>query len=151
MARSQSGPRSVRKRSLAMAIVVARMRREQAQDSSVSAFAKTVGISEGTYNLLAAGSANPTIGTLEKIAAGLGLSFYELIGNIDANLLRKRLAMVGLDLDALAKSVERLDAAAAEFTSAIGDEAAPAKRKRKRAPPGTIDAPPKRGRAWRAT
>jgi len=131
--RIQAQPRVVRKRSLATAIVVARMRREQGKYSSLLAFAKTLGISEGTYNLLASGATNPTIDTLEKIAAGLGLTFYELIGNIDTETLRKRLDMVRLDHDAIVSSVERFDKAAAGFESAIAERAAPTSRKPARA------------------
>ena len=105
------------------------MRREQSKYTSVLAFAKKLGISEGTYNLLVSGATNPTIDTLEKIAAGLGLTFYELIGNIDAETLRKRLAMVRLDHDAIVKSIERFDEAEAGFESAIAENEAPAKRK----------------------
>ena len=129
MARTNGEPRIGRKRSLATAIVVARMRRDQSKYSSVLAFAKTLGISEGTYNLLVSGATNPTIDTLEKIAAGLGLTFYELIGNIDTETLRKRLTMVRLDHDAIVKSIERFDEAAAGFESAIAESEAPPKRK----------------------
>ena len=56
MAKSSGEPRIGRRRSLATAIVVARMRREQSKYSSVLAFAKKLGISEGTYNLLVSGA-----------------------------------------------------------------------------------------------
>ena len=130
MARTNGEPTIGRKRSLATAIVVARMRREQANYSSVAAFAKRLGISEGTYNLLVSGATNPTIDTLEKIAAGLGLTFYELIGNIDTETLRRRLAKVRLDHDAIVQSVERFDEAAADFESAIAKSDAPGKEKK---------------------
>lgn len=122
-----------RKSSLATAIAVARMRREQAKYPSVQAFVQKLGISEGTYNLLVNGGTNPTVDTLEKIAAGLGLTFFELIGNIDVETLRKRLALVRLDLDAITKTVEAYDAAMAGFDSMIADEAPSPKRKRQRA------------------
>src|SRR5208282_1786276 len=131
MARRRRDPRIGRKRSLATAIAVARMRREQGKYPSVLAFATKLGISEGTYNLLVSGATNPTIDTLEKIAAGLGLTFYELVGNIDTDALRKRLAMVRLDLDAIAKSVERFDEATAGFETAIAQSKAPDKRRTK--------------------
>ncbi len=133
MAKKSGEQRLGRKRSLATAIVVARMRREQSKYPSVLAFAKTLGISEGTYNLLVSGATNPTIDTLEKIAAGLGLTFYELIGNIDSETLRKRLALARLDHDAIVRSVERIDEATAGFESAIAESEAPSKRKTARA------------------
>ena len=125
-----------RKSSLATAIAVARMRREQAKYPSVQAFVQKLGISEGTYNLLVNGGTNPTIDTLEKIAAGLGLTFFELIGNIDVETLRKRLGMVRLDLEAITKTVEKYDAAMAGFDSMVTEEPAPAKRKRASAAAG---------------
>ncbi len=133
MARTNGDSRVGRKRSLATAIVVARMRREQSKYSSVLAFAKTLGISEGTYNLLISGATNPTIDTLEKIAAGLGLTFYELIGNIDTETLRKRLAIARLDHDAIVKSIEKFEEAEAGFESAISKNETPAKRSSGRA------------------
>ena len=140
MAKSSGEPRIGRRRSLATAIVVARMRREQSKYSSVLAFAKKLGISEGTYNLLVSGATNPTIDTLEKIAAGLGLTFYELIGNIDTDTLRKRLALARLDHDAIVHSIERVDEAAAGFESAIAESEAPSKGKKPRGAKGAKSA-----------
>lgn len=118
-----------RGRALVTMIVIARLLREQSKHSSVAAFVKTLGISEGTYNLLVSGATNPTIDTLEKIASGLGLTFYELIGNVDEATLRKRLAMVRLDLDAMIASVERFDVAAADFETAIAAKLPPRRSK----------------------
>ena len=57
---------------------------------------------------------------MEKIAEGLGMTVFELIGNIDHKTLRARVAMVGLALDAIKANVDKGDQLTAEFESIVG-------------------------------
>ena len=115
-----AGQKRRKRFSLMSAILLARMQQCEAKFASRAEFVKKIGVSEGTYWLLLQRASNPTIDTMEKIAEGLGMTVFELIGNIDHKTLRARVAMVGLDLDAIKANVDKGEQLTAEFESIVG-------------------------------
>ena len=92
-------------------VLLARMRQYETKFPSRAQFLRAIGISEGTYYLMLQRSSNPTIETMEKIAEGLGVTVYDLIGNIDQGTLSGCLSAVGLDLEKLKTGIEKREEA----------------------------------------
>ena len=101
--------------SLMTTLVLVRMQQEESKYATMVEFTKAIGVSESTYWLLRKRASNLTIGTLERIAAGLNMSVFELIGNIDRDTLRRRTAMVGIDVDAMERSIEKIEQGTSEL------------------------------------
>ena len=106
--------------SLLTTLVLARMQQCEAKFATLGEFIEAIGVSESTYWLLRKRASNLTIETLERIAGGLDMTVFELMGNIDKETLRKRAALVGIDVKAVEKTIEKMEAASSELESFVG-------------------------------
>ena len=104
--------------SLLTAVAGCRMQQCEQKFKSRADFLKAVGVSEGSYYLILHGHGNPTMTTMERIAQGLGMTIYELIGNIDFDTLKKSLGKVSIDLKQLKDAVDEREAARLGFQNA---------------------------------
>ena len=105
--------------SVVTAILLARMQQFEAKFPSRSAFLRAIGVSEASYYLMLRRVSNPTIETMERIAEGLGITVYELIGNIDIDTLRKRLGPVGIDFDKMKATIDKSESLNAAFENML--------------------------------
>ena len=69
-------------------------------------FLQKIGMSLGAYYNLAKGVGNPTFWTVERTAKALGVSSWDLLG-VDEKLMRAWLAGQNIDVDKVAKRVEK--------------------------------------------
>lgn len=85
-------------------LVALRLRQIEPTGCDARTFATNVGVSWGTYYALTRGQGNPTVRTMEKIAAYLGTDLLGLLG-FTADDQRRAFARVGIDYDALVAAV----------------------------------------------
>jgi len=112
-------------------VYTTRIKMKKTKHPSKAAFFEMIGISEASYNHMARGGANPTIDTLVRIAASLGLTFFELVGNIDDATLAKRLKSAKLDVSVISWAAKAYDEAMAGFDAVAADNPLVAKRRKR--------------------
>ncbi|KPH83087.1 XRE family transcriptional regulator [Bosea vaviloviae] len=81
-------------------ILAIRLQQLEAQSPDVESFIAKLGLGRGTYFDLLRGQGNPTLRTIERVAARLDQSLFELVGLTDADL-RHATKRVGIDYDEL--------------------------------------------------
>lgn len=81
-------------------IIAIRLQQLEAQSADAESLIKQIGVGRGTYFDLVRGRGNPTLRTIEKVAARLDLSLFELVGLTDAEV-RRATKRVGIDFDEL--------------------------------------------------
>lgn len=109
--------RSEGEHSILAQIIAIRLRQLEAQSPDVESVIKKLGVGRGTYFDLLHARGNPTLRTVERVAARLGQSVFELIGFTDSEV-RRAVGRLGIDYD-------ELQAALAERT-AVDDRIAAA-------------------------
>lgn len=85
-------------------LVALRLRQIDPAGGDARAFAADAGVSWGTYYALTRAQGNPTLRTMEKIAAHLGTDLLGLLG-FTAEDQRRAFARVGIDYDTLVAAV----------------------------------------------
>ena len=88
------------------ALVGVRLEQLAAAFPDTTTFAKKVGISVVTYYSLVNGTGNPTALTLERIAHGLGISVWKLLG-ISDEAVAKELKSHHIDFEELCDTVRQ--------------------------------------------
>ncbi|PZN92637.1 MAG: transcriptional regulator [Hyphomicrobiales bacterium] len=87
-----------------------RLQQLEAESGNADAFIAKLGLGKGTYFDLLRGRGNPTLRTVERVAARLDQSLFELIGFTDADV-RCAAKRIGIDYDELqAALIARKDA-----------------------------------------
>jgi transcriptional regulator with XRE-family HTH domain len=81
-----------------------RLQQLEAESNDFEAFFAKLGIGRGTYFALVRAKGNPTLHTIERIAARLNMSVFELLGFSDADA-RRALKRNGVDYDELTSAL----------------------------------------------
>ncbi|MFN4011589.1 MAG: helix-turn-helix domain-containing protein [Pannonibacter sp.] len=81
-------------------IIAIRLQHLEAQSPDVESFIAKLGVGRGTYFDLLRGRGNPTLRTIERVAARLDRSLFALLGFTDAEV-RRALLRQGIDYDEL--------------------------------------------------
>ncbi len=95
----REGEQSILNEMLAM-----RLQQLEAESGDFEAFFEKLGIGRGTYFALSRAKGNPTLRTIERIAARLNMSVFELLGFRDDDA-RRALKRNGVDYDELASAL----------------------------------------------
>lgn len=99
-------------------ILAIRLQQLEAQSSDAESFIKRLGIGRGTYFDLVRGQGNPTLRTIERVAAKLDQSVFELVGLTDADV-RRATKRVGIDYDELQAALAERKIADSRITAAM--------------------------------
>lgn len=94
----EARPRPTRDYSLLSEALSLRLNRLEPQYGGYEAFVGKLGISKGTYYALAHDKGNPRFDTVERLAANLGMTFFELMG-FTTDEARAAFAHIGLCYD----------------------------------------------------
>ena len=81
-----------------------RLQQLEENNGGYEAFAAMIGIAKGTYYAIARAKGNPTLRTIERIAASLDMSVLELLG-FEVNDARRALKRSGVDYDELTVAI----------------------------------------------
>jgi len=95
-----------------------RLQQLEAQSGNADAFIAKLGLGKGTYFDLQRGRGNPTLRTIERVAARLDQSLFELIGFSDADV-RHAATRIGVDYDALQSALAERKAADERIAAAL--------------------------------
>ena len=99
-------------------ILAIRLQQLEAQSSDVESFIKQIGVGRGTYFDLVRGRGNPTLRTIEKVAARRDQPLFELVGLTDAEV-RRATKRVGIDYDELKAALAERKTADSRVMAAI--------------------------------
>lgn len=97
--RSREGEQSILNEMLAM-----RLQELEAKSNDSPGFISKLGIGKGTYYDVSRAKGNPTLRTIERIAARLNMSVFELLGFSEADA-RRALKRNGVDYDELTSAL----------------------------------------------
>ncbi len=97
--RPREGEQSILNEMLAM-----RLQELEAQSNDSALFISKLGIGKGTYYDVSRAKGNPTLRTIERIAARLNMSVFELLGFSEADA-RRALKRNGVDYDELTSAL----------------------------------------------
>ncbi|MBX9910619.1 MAG: XRE family transcriptional regulator [Beijerinckiaceae bacterium] len=97
--RPREGELSILNEMLAM-----RLQELEAKSNDSAAFIGTLGIGKGTYYDISRAKGNPTFRTIERIAARLNMSVFELLG-FNEDDARRALKRNGVDYDELTSAI----------------------------------------------
>ena len=87
-----------------------RLQQLEKENGGVEDFRKKIGVGRLTYYTMLRGTGNPTMKTIERIAANLGMTPFELLG-FDVNDARRALKKSGVDYDELTAAISRTNKA----------------------------------------
>lgn len=99
-------------------IIAIRLRQLEAQSPDVESFIAKLGVGRGTFFDLLRGQGNPTLRTIEKVAARLDQSLFDLVGLTDAEV-RRATKRVGIDYDELKAALAERKTADSRITAAM--------------------------------
>lgn len=99
-------------------ILAIRLQQLEAQSSDVESFIKQIGVGRGTYFDLVRGQGNPTLRTIERVAARLDQSLFDLVGLTDADV-RRATKRVGIDYDELKAALAERKTAESRIAAAM--------------------------------
>lgn len=87
-------------------MLAVRLQQLETENGGVEAFLKTTGLARGTYYQVLRGIGNPTLKTLDRIAASLNMSVLELLG-FEVDDARRALKRSGHSYDALTSALAK--------------------------------------------
>ena len=87
-------------------MLAVRLQQLEIENGGVEAFLKTTGLARGTYYQVLRGIGNPTLKTLDRIAASLNMSVLELLG-FEVDDARRALKRSGVNYDALTSALTK--------------------------------------------
>ena len=87
-------------------MLAVRLQQLETENGGVEAFLKTTGLARGTYYQVLRGIGNPTLKTLDRIAASLNMSVLELLG-FEVDDARRALKRSGVSYDALTSALTK--------------------------------------------
>lgn len=99
-------------------IIAIRLQQLEAQSADGESFIAKLGIGRGTYFDLVRGRGNPTLRTIEKVAARLDQSLFDLVGFSDADV-RRATKRVGIDYDEMKAALAERKTADSRIASAM--------------------------------
>lgn len=94
----EAQPKPSRDYSLLSEALSLKLNRLEPHYGGYESFVAKLGISKGTYYALAHDKGNPRFDTIERLAANLGMTFFELMG-FTADEVREAFAGIGLSYD----------------------------------------------------
>lgn len=96
--------------SLLNEMLALRMQQLESENGGAEAFLAKTGLGRQTYYQVLRGIGNPTLKTLERIAASLQMPVFELLG-FDLNDTRRALKKSGADYDELTAAISKANRA----------------------------------------
>ncbi|MFN3670416.1 MAG: helix-turn-helix domain-containing protein [Bosea sp. (in: a-proteobacteria)] len=99
-------------------IIAIRLQQLEAQSPNAEGFIEKLGIGRGTYFDLVRGRGNPTLRTIEKVAARLDQPLFELVGLTNAEV-RRATKRVGIDYDELKAALAERKTADSKIAAAM--------------------------------
>lgn len=83
-----------------------RLQQLEVENGGMEAFLPKTGLARGTYYTILRGIGNPTLRTMERIAAGLNMTVFELLG-FEVSDAKRALQKSGVDYDELASAIAK--------------------------------------------
>ena len=83
-----------------------RLQQLEVENGGMESFLPKTGLARGTYYTILRGIGNPTLRTMERIAAGLNMTVFELLG-FEVSDAKRALQKSGVDYDELASAIAK--------------------------------------------